>query len=621
MAAPASAPSPQARAPSVKPAPGAPETHPWTGLFLLAIAAVVPAAIAAVRIDDVAPGARDAALPRVLALEPRVWRGLDTAIGLLLQAIPIGTREARAAAGGALVAGAAGVLVAATARGLLAACAPTRRLGSVVATLAALLAVAAPAWQTECSVLGGSATGALLVLLPLALLARVPVSDAEGGSPDERLVAIKAAVFAVGLALGYEPAVGVAALVGAGVFAAAHAPTRRALASCGPHAGPIGAAFAASLFPWCLGLARARAAGASLGGMLAAGWAFEGLAPASPVAAASPWSQLGGVTLLFAAAGLVLAGLATRARPTAAGLVGVALAGAAASRFVPVGTSPFTAPALAAIAAVCALAGAGMHGLVRAVSEARVPMAGTSASLIVVLELVLPVDSIEEALARSSPGAAVAAWDDVAWGELPPSTVVALTRDLAWQRTAAAQARGSLRGDVTVIATDTGASSGSARRALASDPALLPVWRDLEMSGMPTEASLAAVAATRPLAMAYEPRWGRVVAEHLVPDGLFDRFELEPRGASDRRLALAAFAPRRSRLALAVRDDADVRAASAILLRPRALLFATLDARDPDSVAGALADVRAFAGDDSFVARIAARMAAKSPQRFDDLAP
>jgi hypothetical protein len=355
--------------------------------------------------------------------------------------------------------------------------------------------------------------------------------------------------------------------------------------------------------------------------MLSAGWAFEGLAPQTPLAPASPWSQLGGATLLFAAAGLVLAGLATRARPVAAGLVGVVVVGTTASRFVPAGASPFTAPALAAIAAVCALAGAGMQGLVRAVAQARVPMAGASASLIVVLELVLPVDSIDASLARPTAGAAVAAWDDVAWGELPPSTVVALTNDRARQRTAAARARGSLRGDITVISTDPGASGGSARRALASDPALLPVWRDLEMSGAPTEASLAAVAATRPLAMAYEPRWGRVVAEHLVPDGLFDRFELEPRGASDRRLALAAFAPRRSRLALAAHADADVRAATALLLGPRALLLATLDARDADTVAGALGDVRAFAADDPLAARIAARMAVKGPQRFDDLVP
>jgi hypothetical protein len=248
-------------------------------------------------------------------------------------------------------------------------------------------------------------------------------------------------------------------------------------------------------------------------------------------------------------------------------------------------------------------------------------MAGASAAMIVVLELVLPVDAVDEALARPSSGGAVAAWDDVAWGELPPSSIVALTGDRSWQRTAAAQARGSLRGDITIVPADAGASGATARGALASDPALLPLWRDLEMSGVPSEASLAAVAATRPLAMSYEPRWGRAVAEHLVPEGLFDRFELEPRGTSDRRLALAAFAPRRGRLAQAVRADADVRAAAALALRPRALLFATLDARDPEVVAGAIADVRAFAPDDPLVARMVARIAAKGPQRFDDLEP
>ena len=101
MAAPGSAPSPQAR----------------TDLLLLAVAAMVPAAVAAARIGDVAPGARDAALPRVLIARgpPRSWRRASTrrSRNLLGQALLLGTREApRAAAGGAVVAGAAGVLVA-----------------------------------------------------------------------------------------------------------------------------------------------------------------------------------------------------------------------------------------------------------------------------------------------------------------------------------------------------------------------------------------------------------------------------------------------------------------------------------------------------------------------------
>ncbi|MGH7436766.1 MAG: hypothetical protein ACRENE_13920, partial [Polyangiaceae bacterium] len=64
-----------------------------------------------------------------------------------------------------------------------------------------------------------------------------------------------------------------------------------------------------------------------------------------------------------------------------------------------------------------------------------------------------------------------------------------------------------------------------------------------------------------------------------------------------------------------------VRASAALALRPRALLFATLDARDPEVVAAAIADVRAFAPDDPLITRVAARLAAKGPQRFDDLEP
>ncbi|MGH7439938.1 MAG: hypothetical protein ACRENE_29975, partial [Polyangiaceae bacterium] len=294
----------------------------WTRVALLAVAAMVPAAVAAARIEDVAPGARDTALPRLLALEPRAWRALDTAIEILLQAVPLGTREARAAAGGALVAGAAGALLAASARSLLAACAPTRTLGNVVSTLVALLAVAAPAWQTECSAPGGSAVGSLLVLAPVALLLAAPAGEAQATHSSDRLGAIKATLFAIGLALGYEPAVGVTALLGAMAFAAFDPPTRRALASSRPHSASMVAVLGVSLLPWCLGLARTRAAGVPLRQALD-GWAFEGLTPAVPLPAATPWGQLGGATLLFAGAGLLLAMRAPRARPAAAGLVAV----------------------------------------------------------------------------------------------------------------------------------------------------------------------------------------------------------------------------------------------------------------------------------------------------------
>jgi hypothetical protein len=97
--------------------------------------------------------------------------------------------------------------------------------------------------------------------------------------------------------------------------------------------------------------------------------------------------------------------------------------------------------------------------------------------------------------------------------------------------------------------------------------------------------------------MSYEPRWGKTVAKHLVPATLFDRFEPEPRGASDRRAGLDAFAPIRDRLARAIAADPELKAAAATLLRARAHLVVDLSS-DPDLVARTAADLRLFAPDD-----------------------
>jgi hypothetical protein len=578
---------------------------------LATVAALVPAVLAAERIAGVPDAARDAEAVRVLGLGPSAWRGLDTAIELLAQPLPVGTRAARAAFGGAIAAAVAGALLFAVARTLLEACAPTRRLGPLIAAIAVVTPLAGGAWQAECSSIGGAATGALLVLLPLALLGR----RAPG------VGSLRATAAALGLAVGYGPAVGACALAGASAVAATDPDARRLLAGGARRGASLGFALALGLAPLGLGLARARAAGATLVGSLASGWAVEGVARVAPAPAAAWASEMGVAMIVFALVGAALAALVPRARPIAAGLAAVAVAGAICARALPAAPSHVAPPLLAALAAGGVLGAVGLQALVRFVASAKVPMARASAAMVVVLELVLPVDTADETLARPAPAGTLSAWDDVAWGELPPEAVLLLAGEPAWQRAEAARAQGSLRADVAVLSLDAPSSGPSTQRALGSDPALLPLWRDVELSGAPSEASLAAVAAVRPVLLAYQPRWGRALAAHLVPDALLDRFELEPRGASDRRAALAAFGPRRQRLARLARGDVLLDALSARLLAARALLFATLDPRDADAIGAAIADVRAFEPGDPLASEILARLGAKGPARFDDLQP
>ncbi len=241
-----------------------------------------------------------------------------------------------------------------------------------------------------------------------------------------------------------------------------------------------------------------------------------------------------------------------------------------------------------------------MQALVRAIAGARVPLARASAAMVLVLELAAPVDIADEAYGRSSvhPHGAppwldspAATWDDTAWGVLPPRAVVLVT-DRACARRALVRRRGRRARSAATsrwCRLPSRYGSGSRGALLARDAALMPLWRDLELAGAPGEGALSSLAAARPVAMAFAPAWAHVLAKHLVPAGLFDRFEPEPRGTSDRRKALDAFLPKRERLARAVARAHDKRFAdpragrrggAAAFLRQRVLDIASSGDRD-----------------------------------------
>ena len=556
-----------------------------TDAVLLGVSALVPACLVAWHVGNVPDAAHDGGVARVLGLDPQPWRALDVLVGALLAAFPVGTRAARAALGGALVTACAGAVLYVLSRRLLGACADSSRTGRLrffVASIAALTPLVAAPWQIEGAAVGGSVAGALLVVLPVAL--------AGEGAPWA------AVALALGVAAGYEPLVGACAGAGCAALLASSPAARESLALAGRERRSLMAvAVLVGLAPWLLGVLRVRAAGVPLGPALLDGWAGErGLSHAgSPASFLS--AEMGVVLTALAVGGAVLAMLVPGARPLASAVVAlVAIGFGSAWLGAPLGPTRFGAPVLAAFAAASLLAGVAMQAVVRAIAAARVPMAKASAAMVIVLELAVPADMADEALVRSAPRAAgkAAAWDDAAWATLPPRSVVLVTAPAVYARALAARACGALRDDVTLVPTFL--HDPRAWRGLGGDPTLLPLWRDLELVGVPGEAALSSLAAMRPVAMAYEPRWGKSVAKHLVPATLFDRFQPEPRGASDRRAGLDAFAPVRDRLAGAIAADPELEAAAAVLLRARALVAVDLSS-DPDLVARTAADVRAFA--------------------------
>jgi hypothetical protein len=558
-----------------------------TDASLTLLCALMPAGVAAACVANVADTAHDAGVARVLGVAPVPWRALDPMAGVLLTALPMGTRAARAALGGALVAAATGVVLYSLISGLLGLCAETRRLRFVIAAIATNAALVAAPWQVESASVGGSVTGAFVILLALALTARACVR--AGGA------AWAAAFGVLGLAMGQEPLAGASSLGGCAVLVGASPSGRRALADLWKDGkrwilGPL----VAGLSLFLLALSRTLASGASLPAALGTGWSGERGALGVGSLTVFGHAEVGPTLGALAIGGMTLGMLVRPARPLTAALSALVLIGlACGSVGAPLGPARFGSPLLAAYAAASALAAVAMQAAVRAVAQARVPLAQMSAAMIVVLEAALPMAAADDALVRSRTRAsdAVAVWNDTALGSLPPKSVVLVSDPLIFERAVVARAQGSLRADLVLLPAL--AQGRGEWRAFERDPALVPLWRDLALSGTPTEASLSSLASVLPLAMAYESRWGRAIGRHLVPLALFDAFEPEPRGATDRRRALDIYDASRKRLATIVDGEPELAAATIVLLRARALLMADLGG-DRDLAERAARDVRAF---------------------------
>jgi hypothetical protein len=212
--------------------------------------------------------------------------------------------------------------------------------------------------------------------------------------------------------------------------------------------------------------------------------------------------------------------------------------------------------------------------------------------MILLLEVVMPVDRADDAIARTARrrSSAAADWSDATWGALPPHTAVLLPDPRLYERARADEACDALRPDLALIPAYPHAAT--AWRNLAADESLVPLRRDLQLSDAPGEESLSSLAVHRAVAVAFASQWGRPLARHLVPLSLLDRFEPEPRGASDRRRALDGVAPAFERLTRAVAGDPELVMAAGWLLRARESGMA-LDG-DKDVLARAQADVEAL---------------------------
>jgi hypothetical protein len=589
---------------------------------MLAATAILTGALAAAG-AEVEPGAaHDAGVVRAVGLGwSGIFRGLDVLLGAPGAFLPLGTRALGAALASALVAAAAAAVAYEIAYAFVSSVVPalfraardedgpdaaspgvSPSLLAAVPAVAVLAATLAPAWQSEASAPGGDVVGALVVLAAVAFAQRVQHTS------------IRPLAFVLGLAATEGPFVFVAALASAVPRLGARPQAERR------ETVDAAIAFALGLLPLAIAVATSQRPPELA--LMARTFAVETGARGHVYAFAN--AEIGVVLLAIAAVGAVLAARIAEARRALASILLVIAVGAGAIALgAPSSESHVAAPILAAIAAVHVLAAVTLAAGVIAIARMKVPFAQASATLVVVLELVLPVRVADETSSRREAHAprATATWDEAAWGTAPPGAVVLVPDRGTMRRAAAARATGSMRGDLVLVpAFDLDARQ--ARRALATEPKLAPLYRDVALGIAPEELSLAQIAAERPLLASFDSRWDRTLARHLVPVGLASRVETEPRGASDRKRALDLFEPWKDRLVRVAspKRDPDLAAATATLLRARAIAMAACS--EKDILAHALDDLRPFAPDDPVATTLVRRMVtSKGTIDVKDLSP
>ena len=199
---------------------------------------------------------------------------------------------------------------------------------------------------------------------------------------------------------------------------------------------------------------------------------------------------------------------------------------------------PSTIPIrLMALASLSMLAVTGVHTSLLALLTLRIPMARRLASLIVVFSATLVLMTVEDSsfVADRDAQRGAEVWTDEALSDVPPNSLVLVSsRALAWRFWAARVARDE-RPDLLIVPVSLLDRGSVAARLLQLEPALVPLIREVVLTGQPSEFALASLADVRPLYVEFDPKWDKRLIHHVVPDGLWLRFAPQALGRSDRK--------------------------------------------------------------------------------------
>lgn len=596
------------------------------------LAGVLPALLGTWGAHAEPAASSDPATIRVVGLGfTGIFRGLDALLAAPMMVLPLGTQAFRAALASAVLTGVAGFVAFDLARSF--AQVVTRRawgdrlegvegrsgrLLAVVSACAVLTALLGPAWQHEASTVGGGASGALMVIVALRLAV----------SPEPSSASLRGGALLLGLAVSQEPLVLLLVLIAA-LAAAAAQPRIRGLVRGVTRAevGPLSGLFLVGLFPLAVSLMLARRSTLLALPVSMTHGAFGDGAPAlSSLGAVKAFflGELGSVVSVLALLGAGAAVVLRARRAVVVPIVVVALASLAACAVARSTGGNVSSPMLVAILLLHAMAAAALAAVVLFVANTRVPFAEASAAMVVLLELALPAHAADETATRRDARHPLAAssWTDMAFASAPVASVLLVAEPSLYQRIVAARATWSMRPDVLVLPTFA-VRSPAGLSALAREPKLTALVRDLALGASPEELSFAELASVRPVLATFDPRWDRALARHLVPLGLTSRFELEPRGISDRRAALDAFRPIKERLVQTITGaspDVTLTALTAAALRSRAVAMAACGEREV--LSRALDDLRPFAPEDPVANTLVRRIVTtRGAIEVKDLAP
>lgn len=573
---------------------------PWRERAFAAVVSLGTFAAALFHARPTSDATHDEAIVRVLGFGfVGAWRALDALVTLPFALLPGSMSIHRAEIASALGAAIAAAVLYRLTRSLLERCAKADWLGPFVAAIATWATVLGTAWQAEAASPGGATWGALLPFIIALIFVEKYVQNAR----------FALGALACGLAISYEPLVGAASVAGAVTFLAMTRtrPNRADVVQAVPAiligaGGPIAFALSRrSVSPLSLPFASPFV-----------GWLGTTQPTTRGDLAAFAHTELGWVALFAAGVGLVLAAMVPKARALAAAVLATMLPLALAVFLgAPAGPDRYAAASLALVAAANVLAAVGMQAAVRAVARANVPFAQASAAMIVVLELTFAAVSFDESslAAIDRKNRLGAHWDADALDAVPDHAILFVADPRIMLHLAAARAAGTLRADLTMLSLSDIAGPAMLD-ALAKDPNLAPIVRDVALTGSASELSLATLASSRPVLVQYDSKWDKSLTRHLVPAGFFDVFMPEPHGVTDRKRALDAFLPLREKIEkeVSVPRDPEMTAVSASLMRARLDALVAIDERD--LLPRAIDDVRAFAPDDPVANRLVLKLVA-----------